>query len=75
MAKKKKGQHGGARANSGRKASLVSPSKLIVNLETKQKQKLDVFCDKYHKTKCEVVRGLIDENLTVEENDDGVSKS
>ena len=71
MAKKKKGQHGGVRAGSGRKAVLASPSKLILNLETGQKQKLDVFCGKYHKTKSEVVRGLIDQNLTVEESDDG----
>ena len=75
MRKKKKGKHGGARPGSGRKATLNGPSKLIVNLETEQKQKLDVFCDKYHKTKCEVVRGLIEENLTAKESDDAGSQS
>jgi len=71
MVKEKKGRHGGARPGAGRKAVLNGPSKLIVNLETGQKEKLDVFCDKYHKTKCEVVRGLIDANLTEESDDAG----
>ena len=74
MGKKKNGQHGGTRVNAGRKATLVGPSKLIVNLESRQKKKLDVFCAKTHKTKGAVVRGLIDENLTEESDDDGKAK-
>ena len=70
MAKKKKGQHGGVREGSGRKPVLDGPSKMIVNLERSQLQKLGTYCAKEHKTKSEVVRGLIDKNLT-EESDRG----
>ena len=66
MRKKKKGKHGGVRAGSGRKPVLDGPSKMIVNLERSQLQKLGAFCAKYHKTKSEVVRTLIDNDLTEE---------
>ena len=66
MRKKKKGQHGGVRAGSGRKPVLDGPSKMIVNLERGQLQKLGEYCAKNHKTKSEVVRALIDKDLTDE---------
>jgi hypothetical protein len=69
MAKKKKGQHGGVRSGSGRKPVLDGPTKMIVNLERSQLQRLGNYCAKTHKTKSEVVRGLID--TIKEESDNG----